>query len=282
MSNGFLDFRYTIFGKLISGDNVRADMASTPVEDNSSGEDSEPLTPPLIESMSIVQETTGGGVFMLKAATGATGPYTVTVSDGTNTQTFTINIGTNAYDPPNPWVTPVNGTDKLPVAAGTPTQYTPQGVSADGQPVQVSVQTMLSIPSVSGAYVNNSFLATSTAQPDPAGPEYRPHRYAKRIELHGDARSGLLWQAGAGGHGLHAGHDHKSCNVRPRHVPIAGGSDNDGGDQFRQHQSDRHSRQHAKPLRASGFSGATVSVATSRQRRPVSTSMLRLPPVSKQ
>ncbi len=167
MSNGFLDFRYTIFGKLISGDDVRADMASTPVEDNSSGEDSEPLTPPLIESMSIVQETTGGGVFMLKAATGATGPYTVTVSDGTNTQTFTINIGTNAYDPPNPWVTPVNGTDKLPVAAGTPTQYTPQGVSADGQPVQVSVQTMLSIPSVSGAYVDNSFLATSTAQADP-------------------------------------------------------------------------------------------------------------------
>ena len=31
MSDGFLDFRYTIFGKLIAGDNVRQAIAATPV-----------------------------------------------------------------------------------------------------------------------------------------------------------------------------------------------------------------------------------------------------------
>ena len=54
--------------------------------------------------MSVTTET-HAGVFMLKAASGATGSYTVTVSDGLGgTQTFTINVGTNPYDPPNPWV----------------------------------------------------------------------------------------------------------------------------------------------------------------------------------
>ena len=91
MSNGFLDFRYTIFGKLIAGDNVRQAIAATPVTTNSSGEDSQPLTAPTILSMSVTTETSAG-VFLLKAATGATGSYTVTVSDGLGgTQTFTVN-----------------------------------------------------------------------------------------------------------------------------------------------------------------------------------------------
>ena len=42
-SDGFLDFRYTIFGKLIAGDNVRQALAATQVGPNSSGEDSEPF-----------------------------------------------------------------------------------------------------------------------------------------------------------------------------------------------------------------------------------------------
>ena len=72
-SNGFLDFRYTIFGKLISGDNVRQDLAATQVGPNSSGEDSPPFEAPKIESMSITTMTTGG-VLLLKASTGASGP----------------------------------------------------------------------------------------------------------------------------------------------------------------------------------------------------------------
>ena len=169
MSNGFLDFRYTIFGKLISGDNVRAAISSVPVTTSSSGEDSQPLTPPKILSMSVVNQTTGGGVFELQAAPGASGPYTVTISDGLGgSQSFTVNIGTDSFDPPNPWVDPINGNDQITTTAGTPVTFTPQGESADGSTVQVGVQTMLSVPSVPDAYVDTSFLNTSTAQTNPA------------------------------------------------------------------------------------------------------------------
>jgi cyclophilin family peptidyl-prolyl cis-trans isomerase len=168
MSNGFLDFRYTIFGKLISGDNVSSAIAATPVTTNGSGEDSQPLTAPKILSMSVVNATSGGGVLELQAASGASGPYTVTISDGLGaTQTFTINIGTNNFNPPNPWVDAIDGKDKIFTAAGTPATFTPQGESANGSTVQVDVQTMLSVPSVPNAYVDNSFLDTSTAQSYP-------------------------------------------------------------------------------------------------------------------
>jgi cyclophilin family peptidyl-prolyl cis-trans isomerase len=167
MSNGFLDFRYTIFGKLISGDSVRAAIAATPVESNgqSPPEISQPLTPPKILSMSVVTQTTGG-VVELQAAPGAKigDTYAVSVNDGLgHTQSFLIHIGTNSFDPPNPWADPINGNDKIFTAEGTPATFTPQGVSADGSAVQVGVQTMLSVTSVPGAYVDNSFLATSTA-----------------------------------------------------------------------------------------------------------------------
>ena len=180
MSDGFLDFRYTIFGKLISGDAVRGAISTAPVESNGGNppEISEPLTPPKIESMSIATATTGG-VLILKASSGAQGPYTVTVSDGTNNQTFQIQAGTdttanpptaitNNFDPPNPWVNAINGTDKITTSAGTPVSFTPTTGSADGSPVQVSVQTMLAIPSAPGTYVDSSFLANSQEQTFPA------------------------------------------------------------------------------------------------------------------
>ena len=157
-SDGFLDFRYTIFGKLISGDNVRQAIAATPVTTNTSThEDSKPLTAPQIESMSIVTETSDS-VLMLTAATGATGTYTVKVSDGQGgTESFTITIGTNAYDPPNPWVQPINGTDTIQVAANGSVTFTPQGESADGTTPQVNVQLFRAIPADAGWYVDNSY-----------------------------------------------------------------------------------------------------------------------------
>ena len=141
MSDGFLDFRYTIFGKLISGDNVRAAIAATPVTKNSSGEDSQPLAAPKILSMSVATETTSG-VLLLTAQPGASGTYTVTVSDGLGgTQSFTVAVAADSFDPPNPWVQPVtvgvnshgaNPGDEIFTAANTPVSFTPQGESADG------------------------------------------------------------------------------------------------------------------------------------------------------
>ena len=163
MSDGFLDFRYTIFGKLISGDNVRQAIAATPVTSNaSSGEDSQPLVAPKIESMSIITETSDS-VLMLKAATGATGSYTVTVSDGLgHSQSFQISVGTNSYDPPNPWVAPINGTDTITTAENTAVTFTPQGEAAAGGTAQVNVQLLLPIPGIANSYVDNSYIPTVT------------------------------------------------------------------------------------------------------------------------
>ena len=94
--NGFLDFRYTIFGKLVEGDGVRQDIANVPVKDNGATppETSQPTTPIDITSVSILPSDTQDGVFMLKAQTGASGSYTVTVTDGHGgTQDFTVHVG---------------------------------------------------------------------------------------------------------------------------------------------------------------------------------------------
>ena len=54
------------------------------------------------------------------------------MSDGLGgTQSFTVNVGTNAYDPPNPWVKRINGTDTITTAANTAVTFTPQGESAN-------------------------------------------------------------------------------------------------------------------------------------------------------
>ena len=169
MSDGFLDFRYTIFGKLISGDDVRQAVAATPVTVNSSGEDSQPVTPMTIESMSVATETSTG-LLLLQAQSGAAGSYTVTVADGLGgSQNFTIAVGANKFDPPNPWVQPINGTDQITTAANTPATFSTQGESASGTAVQVSGQLMLPVPAVSGAYVDSSY-ANQTPPADTTNP----------------------------------------------------------------------------------------------------------------
>jgi large repetitive protein len=162
MSDGFLDFRYTVFGKLISGDNVRQAIAATPVTTNpSSGETSQPLTAPKILSMSIATAP-GDAVVMLKALSGATGSYTVTVSDGLGGSTnFSVTVGTNSFDTPNPWVQPINGTDRINTPANTAYTFTPQGAAATaagGVTPQVSVKMLLPVPSISSAYVDSSYV----------------------------------------------------------------------------------------------------------------------------
>ncbi len=167
-SDGFLDFRYTIFGKLISGDNIRQEIAAVPVTTNSSGEDSQPLNPPKILSMSVTTET-NAGVLLLNALPGATGTYSVTVADGRGgSQTFTVNpTGTNPYDPPNPWFDPINGTDTITTPENTAVTFTPQGgsdVNAGSPAPQIDVQVFRPVPSVANAYVDNSYVPTIAGQ----------------------------------------------------------------------------------------------------------------------
>ena len=54
-----LDFGYTIIGDLVAGDNIRQAIANVPVKNNSQGEDSQPLNPPIIDSVRVVANTAG-------------------------------------------------------------------------------------------------------------------------------------------------------------------------------------------------------------------------------
>ena len=55
---GFLDRKYTAFGKLMSGDEVLGKIGDTPVAMSSSGEKSKPLTRVAVESIQIVAADT--------------------------------------------------------------------------------------------------------------------------------------------------------------------------------------------------------------------------------
>ncbi len=108
------------------------------------------------------------------AITATTTDLPVTFSNSVTTsatsQVLTFNVtGTGAYDPPNPWVQPINGTDTIYAAAGTPVTFTPQGESATGVAApQVNVELLLDIPTVNGAEVDSTFLGSDTAQSYPA------------------------------------------------------------------------------------------------------------------
>src|SRR5437868_10359105 len=69
-SQRFLDFNHTIFGQLVRGFDVMAKIAAVPTDSNN-----KPLTPVVISSASIIQDTTDT-VLSLSAAAGATGPVT--------------------------------------------------------------------------------------------------------------------------------------------------------------------------------------------------------------
>ena len=73
------DYQYTIIGKLVAGDDILQAVESVPVQDNGSGEISEPVNPPIIDSVSVVPDTQYGLV-MLKAGSAATTGETASVS----------------------------------------------------------------------------------------------------------------------------------------------------------------------------------------------------------
>ncbi len=173
------------------------------------------MTPVTIQSMSIVNQTSASdGVFQLTALPGATGTYTVTVTDGTATQTFTVNVGANAYDPPNPWVAPIDNTDQLTTPANTAVSFIPQGESADNSAVQVNAQLLLPVPAVPGAYVDSSYTGTNppsapntsmtlTSTPTANGIEYTATpasgSYGVQVlEVTGQSATPAAWDSSAG------------------------------------------------------------------------------------
>jgi len=103
------DFNYTIFGQLVSGQQTLTDLSKVAVQANSSGENSEPVTPVTINSVALTS-TNPNGVLHIDttgATAGQTATITVTATDPTDhttkTQSFTVTVG--AYNGPTNSVT---------------------------------------------------------------------------------------------------------------------------------------------------------------------------------
>jgi cyclophilin family peptidyl-prolyl cis-trans isomerase len=104
------DFNYTIFGQLVSGQQTVTDLSNVAVTTNSSGEDSQPITPVVINSVGL-SSANPNGVLLIDttgATAGETATITVTATDPnlpitTATQSFTVTVG--AYTGPTNSVT---------------------------------------------------------------------------------------------------------------------------------------------------------------------------------
>jgi cyclophilin family peptidyl-prolyl cis-trans isomerase len=127
-----LDFNQAIFGQLVRGFDVLNKIDQVPTDSND-----KPLTPVVISSARIIQDTTDT-VLMIQAAAGATGSSTITVTandgkGGTSTQTFQVQAVTDpTVDPPflnpvsnvtTPMNTPVNINLSATNISNVPLQY---------------------------------------------------------------------------------------------------------------------------------------------------------------
>jgi len=98
------DFNYTIFGQLVSGQQTVTDLSNVAVQDNSSGEKSEPITPVVINSVALSSIDPNGVLHIdtTSATSGETATITVTAHDPadntTSTQSFTVTV--SAYSGP--------------------------------------------------------------------------------------------------------------------------------------------------------------------------------------
>jgi len=121
-----LDYGYTIFGHLLRGYDTLTGIASTPVEDNGSGEVSKPVNPVDITSATMTTNNTDAVLFL--SGTGVCdGPVTVTATpltgtDAAVTGTFTAHLQADTIsDPPflqpPPNIAVPNGTAKVPITA---------------------------------------------------------------------------------------------------------------------------------------------------------------------
>jgi cyclophilin family peptidyl-prolyl cis-trans isomerase len=129
------DFNYTIFGQLVSGQQTLTDLGNVEVTTNSSGEDSQPLTPVVINAATL-SPTNPNGVLHIdttSAQAGETAVITVTATDPTDKTTVTRSfvVGVDPYNgPTNPVINFVPLAN--PVAASTAVN-TPTTVQLNGK-----------------------------------------------------------------------------------------------------------------------------------------------------
>jgi cyclophilin family peptidyl-prolyl cis-trans isomerase len=158
------DYNYTIFGQLVSGQQTVTDLSKVAVTTNSSGEDSQPLSPVVINSVAF-SSTNPNGVLLIdttSATAGQTATITVTATDPTDhttaTQSFTVTTAGNTgavhlIDNDVLVVTPPprtdHGTDNIEVSQQNPTGTGTQSivVTVNGVPdvIQPPASSLLQI-----------------------------------------------------------------------------------------------------------------------------------------
>jgi cyclophilin family peptidyl-prolyl cis-trans isomerase len=159
------DFNYTIFGQLVSGQQTVTDLSKVAVKTNSSGEDSQPITPVVISVAPTLSSTNPNGVLHIdttSATAGQTATITVTATDPkddtTATQSFTVTTAGNTgavhlIDKDVLVVTPPprtdHGTDNIEVSQQSPTGTGTQSivVTVNGVPdvIQPPANSLLQI-----------------------------------------------------------------------------------------------------------------------------------------
>jgi cyclophilin family peptidyl-prolyl cis-trans isomerase len=99
-----LDFDQTIFGQLVEGFNVRDAIAAVPIDPTTN----KPLTPVVMSSVSIIQDTTDAVLLLSASPSAASAMITVTATatDGMDTKTFSATGFPDTTDDP-PFLNPV-------------------------------------------------------------------------------------------------------------------------------------------------------------------------------
>ena len=169
------DFKYTIFGQLVAGQQTVNDLAKVAVTTGSSGEKSQPITPVVINTVALSSANPNGVLHIdtTSARPGETATITVTATDPTDgshlTMTFKVTVG--AYNgPTNP---PINFVPfAVPFTATTeedqPKAITLAGYSGyPGTFDQMFSATLVSPPSHGTISQFNGLNGTLVYTPDP-------------------------------------------------------------------------------------------------------------------
>ncbi len=173
------DFNYTVFGQLVSGQQTVTDLSKVAVTTNSGGENSQPITPVVINSVALTPTNPNGVLHIdtTSATAGQTATITVTATDPTDhttaTQSFTVTVSSYSgpTDPPInfvPLTTPVNVSTN--VNAPVPVQLL--GTSGYPDPAKPATLTyhLLSQPA-HGTLTGTAPNLTYTPNPNYSGPD---------------------------------------------------------------------------------------------------------------
>jgi cyclophilin family peptidyl-prolyl cis-trans isomerase len=153
-----LDFNQEIFGQLVRGFNVLTAINQVPTDSNN-----KPLTPVVISSAKIIQDTTDT-VLMIQAAAGATAASTITVTasdgkGGTSTQTFQVTPVTDTTTDP-PFLNPLSN---ITTPINTPATITLSATNIDNVPLQYEGMIQGSSPGATATVNGNVVTVTPNA-----------------------------------------------------------------------------------------------------------------------